>query len=309
MLANMGSPMMWSEFFALTVGNVLLGCIEGAYLVGRARVPVLRSVGVMLAANFVSAFLGAFLLRLNADVDFTIENVVAFLVLGVVATFVLTVLIEWPFVKFVLAPTRATSRRALMATLQIHAITYPAMLALWLFSGDFALFRHWDVVAVERLLPTTRHELFYVVGNRVVRRDLAGGEMTTVATLTMDEVYGGLTMRVDSGGGAVLECVLSRAYPQAATSRTLLSGLLGLEPRPVTPSLPHFADREQRGSLVDLHLETGCASWSAGDSIQLSDDLHLVEFGGDQLILAKPSSREIALVARGRRPAAAAVRP
>ncbi len=53
------------------------------------------------------------------------------------ALFVLTILLERPFVHGVLSPRGATPQQVLRATLRIHAVSYSLMLAAGLWFNDF----------------------------------------------------------------------------------------------------------------------------------------------------------------------------
>ena len=101
-LANAGTPLVWAGILHLTVGNFLIGWGEGwllAWLVARPKRPC---VSVMMLANFASAWFGGLLLQtvLQRWLPIDLNNGWRWFWIMVVVTYLVTLVIEWPFVAW-----------------------------------------------------------------------------------------------------------------------------------------------------------------------------------------------------------------
>lgn len=327
MLANSGTSWMWFNPGTLVLANLALGVAEGVAIAAVWRVPFARSVACMVAANVISCLAGAALLAVAGLADITIVNVHAWLLAGLGATFVLALLVELPFVHSALAvvPRAKVWRRAAVATASVHAISYP--LLLWL-AGDTShvrLFTDWSVVPVEKLAQPGTHVVFYVDPNgaQVRRRDLVAGGDVVVGTWEASPGDGPLFLQSQPDGSSSLH-----VWRQGEHSAMVLAGLHGLEvaarertrteARLAAPSLApespwqfqsyaHVLRCVGEGQQRMLVTRTPLVTWWPSDVTHIAGDLVLVALS-DQICLAKASTGEIALVARGRWPTIAAVR-
>ena len=137
-------PMTVFILFYLTIANVMIGVFKGVALSGSWRLPLWRSVRIMTAANFLSAWLGAIYLTIAASYMVPGINEHVWSWGAFAGLFGLTILLQRPFVHAVLSPRRATSQQALRATLCIHAVSYPLMLAAGLWVNDFLPLTRWE---------------------------------------------------------------------------------------------------------------------------------------------------------------------
>jgi hypothetical protein len=228
MLANAGTPWMWFEASYVTLANVGLGLLEGVLIAAVWRVPFGRCILVMLIANFASSLAGAGLLSLAAFADITIVNVHAWLWGSLVALFLLTLLVELPFVGYALSHTwrGAVCRRAARATLTVHAISYPLMIVLGWAAGGLNLLTDWSVVPVEKLAQPGTLVVFYLdrTGTQVLRRDLVAGGDVVVGTLVPRVDNGPLFLQSQREGSSSLH-----VWREGEDSETVATGLQGLE--------------------------------------------------------------------------------
>lgn len=113
-LANAGTPLLWASCFTLVFGNILIGMFE-AWLIGRILgVPLPRRFGLrMIAANYLSMLLAfggkivAFDMSDTVNRHITIENVLWVHLGAYLTAFLLTLLVEWPFVAACVRSIRA----------------------------------------------------------------------------------------------------------------------------------------------------------------------------------------------------------
>jgi hypothetical protein len=311
MLANAGVPALWFGFFFLTAANLLLGLVEGVAIAGAYRVGFRRAVVAMIAANFASSWTGYGCVLLVPTVDLTIANVHV------------TLVVELPFVRWLLSPRVPAWSHAARVTLLVHAVTYPLLLLCAWRSSELSLLTQWHVVPVAQLARPGTHAVFHVAtdGEEVRRRDLATGSEALVGTLPAEFLGGDLFLQARLDGGASLH-----VWAHREDSATVCSGLSALAtptPSPAgwndIPSLTgdsawHFRLTEYGTFVAEaprqrrvLRLETPLAWWRVHAATHVADDLVLVSLA-DQICLVKASTAEIALVARGHGATIAAVR-
>jgi hypothetical protein len=129
-LANMGTPLMWASAFYLLVGNAIIGVLEGLLISKVFRVPKLRAIALLIAGNYVSAWVGAFSLDLRDPVMFAVfgerllYNLEWALAASLACAFVLTILLEWPFIAAVLRDQPRFGTRALKASCMVQVASY-----------------------------------------------------------------------------------------------------------------------------------------------------------------------------------------
>jgi len=317
-LANMGTPLMWAGYLHLMFGNAVLGVIEASLLLGLFGPPRRFSVYVvMVIANYASAWFGVTLSNWPAP-EVTIENLRAWFVMCVAISFMLTIAIELPFVWWSLRGSRGGWRRAIVATLVLHAISYPA-LAGWYFAfSRTSLLTAFDVVAPAQLVPKSAHVLLWVAtdGQRVMRSDLAGSPGEVVATLPPEQRAALLVATSNDKGGADLSL---RAWDDDRAPATVLLRDVGqiphapsarenggADPGPIVRMIPWSYDgafevRDPNGGTTWVGLETPFVAWNVRSPVVIESDLVLFELGSDQICLLQPSTRRIALLARGSR--------
>lgn len=139
----MGSALMLFSTLHLTLGNVVIGLVEGLVLRLAYRVPTKRAVPQMIAANFGSMIVGALVVYGCASVagiqSLAPGAVFVWLAVAIVVFWAATVVIEWPFVAWAMKDraepdrdaARARWRRALRASLVLQTASYVVMVLLY----------------------------------------------------------------------------------------------------------------------------------------------------------------------------------
>ena len=124
--ADAGTPLMWATGIQLVIGNAIIGAMEGLCLTWFFDVPPSSSVPVMVVANYTSACVGGFCLALGnwRGLHVSLYAGRFFLLLAVVASFLLTVVLEWPFVWFCLRRQAGSRIRSLRASFVLQAVSY-----------------------------------------------------------------------------------------------------------------------------------------------------------------------------------------
>ncbi len=133
------------------IGNPILGLIEGALVSWWAKVRYRRAAAVMIAANLFSAAVGVPVVQHFATAaQRTVPAETWFYGYGtiqlrfLIAAYILTVVLEWPFVWFAGWPARARPARAGVISLAVQAVTYAALWVPMLKAGNTSIFRDFD---------------------------------------------------------------------------------------------------------------------------------------------------------------------
>lgn len=155
-IANSGVALGMVTSIHLTVGCLLLALVEGVILAKGARVRFGRVFWILFLANFVSAWAGR---ALVGSLGWAIYECcfseplirAAWPIFWMVfaAAFGFTVILELPFIRWAGAKAGFKWRRALLWSLALHVVTYPA-LALW-YSRVSSLSLHNDYTADDTL--------------------------------------------------------------------------------------------------------------------------------------------------------------
>lgn len=147
---------MWAGMLHLVVGNALIGAAEGALLAWLTSASKPKCIGVMILANYVSAWLGGQFIRraVMQEVDLDLTNAWRWFWLMAAATYVLTLLLEWPFVLWCLRGTRRWIRRSVLASLVIQSASYGVLFGWYWASSGTSLYTKMEIVApAELALP------------------------------------------------------------------------------------------------------------------------------------------------------------
>lgn len=179
-LANMGTKVMWHQHTHLFFGNAIIGVIEGLLLAAIFKSPVIRSILLLVVANYVSVGIGFALfgfMETDGPVQrlwpATIYNYKLWLVAAIAACFVLTIAIELPFVWGALTKELRSWRRALNANLLIQSLTYVTCIGLpYFWQSDVSLSRAVSIEPDEAIeLSESLYWIYYISEDtRSVRR-------------------------------------------------------------------------------------------------------------------------------------------
>jgi hypothetical protein len=99
-LANAGTPLMWAGMLHLVFGNLVIGLLEGNLLAKFFGLPKGKTVGIVILANYFSAWLGGLFLRgaIVRAFPLDLNNAWLFFWAMVGLTCLITLALEFPFV-------------------------------------------------------------------------------------------------------------------------------------------------------------------------------------------------------------------
>lgn len=328
--ANAGTPLMWVGFTHLFIGNAVIGVAEGILIGLVFRVSMGMSVLSMIVANYVSMLAGRVVLAWLSEPP-SLDSVGAWFVSMVWMAYVVTVVIEFPFVYFAMRKARRALLWAVLATVLVNAASY-AVLVAW-YGRHVSL----SLVSELRVVPATELPLpaglaLYTISpdGKAVDRTMAG-ETVRVATILAPEQ--GDTLVAERGGPGEFDLCLSRNN-QVGKSEVFLRNF---SPRAAVEERPYYVifseepilslapssdwvyytaywanvgirgENKKTGERFRYALETPFLSWTIHHATHLPGDLVIFELGWDQICLLDPNQKKLALITRGRSPVVASV--
>jgi len=120
------SPYLW-------VATLLLGVLEAAILARVFRLEAARCAVLMIPANFLTSWIGLALIGVLPGHDLR-DDPWAALVL-VVATYVLTLVLEWPFVALCVRGSPGWLRRSVRGSLIVQTASYGVLVIIGILAG------------------------------------------------------------------------------------------------------------------------------------------------------------------------------
>ncbi len=162
--ANMGTPLMWAGTFHLFLGNALIGLIEGWLIAGCFSLPKAKSIWIMVAANYFSAWIG--LLVLNPQLQIldsaTIENGWSRIWCMFAATYLMTLVLEWPFVALCFFKGRNRMRDSIKASLLAQSASYLLLFGFYWSVSGVSLFTKTQVVSAKSISFPDAAVIYYI---------------------------------------------------------------------------------------------------------------------------------------------------
>lgn len=135
--ADAGTPLVWTSAFHLFLGNALIGIFEGWLLARAFHLPQRRCIWSLILANYLSAWIGFGLMSyLFEKFGKDIYSGLRVTWMLVAATYLLTLLLEWPFVAFCFRTVPQWFRKSVKGSLLLQSASYVLLFgAYWLVSG------------------------------------------------------------------------------------------------------------------------------------------------------------------------------
>jgi hypothetical protein len=178
-LANAGTPLMWAGMIHLVFGNALIGLGEGLLLAWLFSVPKWKCVLVMILANYGSAWFGGLFIRgaILHVLPMDLTNGWRWFWVMVVVTYIMTLLLEWPFIAWYFRGKPDWLRRSLRGSLVAQSASYVLLFGwYWVASGTSLYTKMNIVVPADLSLPES--VLVYFINPEdgdIYKRQLTGG--------------------------------------------------------------------------------------------------------------------------------------
>jgi len=199
--ADAGTPLMWAGMLHLVFGNTLVGIGEGALLAWCFSVPKVRAVWVMILANYVSAWLGLFLIDRSIDsLPMDLNNGWKWFWAMVVVTYFMTILVEWPFVAWCFRGTQDWFQKSVKASLVVQTASYVLLFGWYWMASGTSLYTQMSIVGPSELsLPES--VLVYFISPKdgdVYSRHLSGKDERKVFELHTKNINDRLLVRAST---------------------------------------------------------------------------------------------------------------
>jgi hypothetical protein len=170
---------MWAGVLHLVFGNALIGIGEGLLLVWLFSAPKGKSVLVMIAANYASAWLGGLFIRgaIVRALPMDLTNGWKWFWVMVVVTYCLTLVLEWPFVAWCFRGKQDWLGRSVRASLVVQTASYVLLFGWYWGASGTSLYTRMKIVPPSALSLPESVVVYFIApadGN-VYRRQLGGG--------------------------------------------------------------------------------------------------------------------------------------
>ncbi|MBO4714840.1 MAG: hypothetical protein J5672_01930 [Verrucomicrobia bacterium] len=153
--ANAGTPLVWATMFHLFIGNLLIGAFEGYILGAVFKLPIGSCIRKLIEANYVSMWLGGLIL-LNIVFYFipmdlyTLPWIYPWMIL---LSFIVTLLIEYPFVLSAFKDVQGRRKLALKGTLLTQSLSYIILF------GWYGMISYTSLYTENKIVPLSEIEL------------------------------------------------------------------------------------------------------------------------------------------------------
>jgi hypothetical protein len=178
---------MWAGMIHLAFGNAVIGMAEGLLLARLFSISKGKAVWVMIVANYVSAWLGGLFAReaIVQALPMDLNNGWRWFWCMVVVTYVMTLIIEWPFVAWMFRGTQDSLKRSLRSSLVIQSASYLVIFGWYWMASGTSLYTRMDVVSPSELSLPGSVSVYFIgpTDGNVYKRKLAGGEAEQVHVL------------------------------------------------------------------------------------------------------------------------------
>lgn len=340
--ANAGTPLMWLTGLHLVFGNFVIGLFEGTILVWLCRAKPGRAIGLMILANYASAWIGyAWLMEsIREGLEFDLYNTWSLLGWLTVICFLVTIVLEWPFVAASLGRTPKWFRRSLGASLVVQTLSYAALVGLYWMSSGVSLYTEMTIVPPGEISLPAEIELHYIgeQDGNVYSRLLATQRSEKVFDLHSKALQDCLSFEKEAGEKWRLVALSDsgdRLRPKTISLGRLLPadalphderGIIGVEEVWGSPGggpIPRLGaaqsspwsfragywpleglrgENSQTGAQFGFSLETRFAQWAVRHATHLPGDKLLFQLGERQICVADVATKRVALLAFGRGP-------
>jgi len=345
--ADAGTPLMWASMLHLVFGNAIIGLFEGMLLARIFKCSAWRSVLALIPANYASAWVGMLLFSgvfkplpdITKIPDITIENIRFWFCSFVVFSFLVTLVIEYPFFWYVMRFQERRLVRAAKATALVNAISYVFLFGWYWMASGTSMMTQVQVVSPGSLTPRDEYALFFIStdGSQILQTDLDGQHRSVLCAVVAphrdDRLFArqnpetgyDLFVHLDSKDrDKVREDLIAANFSDLAPvdwrisqghSEKTEGTWFNLGPAPSLASKSDWefstgfwpvegitAENKKEEESLGFSLETPFAAWIIRNATQLEGDIVVFQLGENQICKLDPASKRIALIARGKGP-------
>ncbi len=287
--ANAGTPLIWGATFHLLLGNCIIGIFEGWLL--HLILPNRRLATCfipMVTANYFSAWMGAASMRFWLPlVDWgDVGYIKVALACAVVVAWLFTIVAEFPFVWWMFRNEKNRFKRTVKASFIIQSASYVILFVWYAVCSETSLMSA-DVVDISSLKTPADVTISFVGDN-------GKGYEGSLHLRNWKEVDAEGIVNVATNDHRYICCLNNDSEYTGDWMAYASAGAIGW---------PDLSFRNKKsGELFRVGIETPLITWDVRMATQLSDGKVVFQFGKNQICIADPERKCVAVVARGKCP-------
>ena len=325
---------MWAGMLHMVFGNAIIGIFEGLILAAVFKLRKGICVLVMIPANYFSAWAGDLFLnyQITKSLPFNLYNAWAWIWIMVFVTFLITLIFEWPFVFFCFRKEQNRFKKSVQGNLLVNFLSYILLFSwYWLASGT-ALYTKMHIVQPSEIsFPKEGFVYFVSETNSVCRLDLKSHQTEQICPLNTDNddrlfirasTFDASKWNILDSSKKILICsnldvVAVQSWRDTNDANHIYGTWFNFGDVPKLGAAEksdwHFetgfwpiegfrGSNQKTGEKIYFSLETPFVAWIVRSATQLPGDDVIFQLGDDQICLLEPSTKKIALIARGQGP-------
>ncbi|HVU07349.1 MAG TPA: hypothetical protein VHG89_02260 [Verrucomicrobiae bacterium] len=330
--ADAGTPLMWAGMLHLVFGNAIIGIFEGLIFGWIFKLRKWFCVLVMIPANYFSAWVGGLYLNheITKTLPFDLYNAWQWIWAMVLVTFLITLVFEWPFVFFCFRKEQNRFKKSIRGNLLVNSLSYVLLFSWYWMASGTALYTKMNIVQpLEISFPKEGYVYFISKTNGVCKLGLSTRQLEKVYPLNVDQddrlfVRASTSNNwdiLDSSKKILISSNLEVVAVEAERDTYDTNRIEGTwfnfgnvaKLGAAWKSDWHFetgfwpiegfrGENRKNGEKIYFSLETPFVAWIVRSATQLPDDHVIFQLGDDQICLLEPSTKKIALIARGQGP-------
>jgi hypothetical protein len=327
--ADAGTPLLWAGAFHLLLGNAIIGVAEGLILALLFRLKAAVCIPVMIAANYFSAWVGGVLVmsQISSSLSLDLYNARRWLWCLVAVSYIITLVLEWPFIAFCLRGTNGWFRKSLWGSLVVQTASYLVLFAWYWAASGKTLYTELAIVQPSEISLPKDAMLYYLDenGRDVCVCDLGDGQTRKIDELKLSATGRWLLLQ-ESRRAAGRWDLIAESEEQSPAEDVVIADMdatfadppcVGLRPGGTVPRFGgdksgwrfqfgwmagRLDGENDDGRRVDLSLETPFVRWPVQCPTQLPSGHVIFQLGASQICILDPDKRKVALLAKGRWP-------
>ncbi len=161
--ADAGTALMWAGLLHLAFGNLFIGLFEGMILAWAFKLKSSRCAWIMILANYFSSWGGMFLNSAITDcLSLNLYNAWIWFWVMVGIAYLMTLILEWPFVFFCLRKSPNRFKKSLWGNLLVNSISYALLFGWYWCASGKGLYRNVSIVQPSQMIMPTNAVVFFI---------------------------------------------------------------------------------------------------------------------------------------------------
>jgi hypothetical protein len=334
--ADAGTPLMWAAMLHLAIGNAFIGIFEGLVLARFFKLRIRTCVFAMIPANYFSAWVGGLFLNheISEVLPFNLYNAWHWLWVMVGITYLMTLILEWPFVFFCFRKESNRFKKSLRGNLLVQSLSYVLLFGWYWMASGTTLYTKMNIVPSSQIAFPKQGIVYFIseTNKTVCALDLVSHQIKKVNPLKEVDRDDRLFVRpsvVDTNNWDIFETskkILICSNLDVTAAQTWrdknnpdrIEGTwfnFGEVPKLGVAMKSDWKFRTGFWPIEGLHgvrtnsdekiyfsLETPFVSWITRNATHLPGDFIVFQLGDNQICLLEAPTKKIALLAKGQGP-------